>query len=74
MIDNYPAKTVFISYTREDFKHAERLYTELKNAGFKPWLDKHDILPGQDCKEEIMNTIENSRYFIPFFLPILLKK
>ncbi len=67
MSDNNPAKTVFISYAREDFKHAERLYNELKKAGFKSWLDKHNILPGQDWKEEIMDAIENSRYFIPLF-------
>ncbi len=49
MSDNEPAKTVvFISYAREDFTHAERLYNELKKAGFEPWLDKHNLIPGQD--------------------------
>ena len=68
MSDNDPAKTaVFISYAREDLKHAERLYNELKKAEFKPWLDKHNLVAGQDWKEEIMDAIENSRFFIPLF-------
>ena len=73
MSDNDPAKTaVFISYAREDSDSAERLYNELKKTGFKPWLDKYNIIAGQDWKEEIMDAIENSsRYFIPLFSSFL---
>jgi hypothetical protein len=75
MNGNNPANTaVFISYAREDSDSAERLYNELKNAGFKPWLDKHNVIAGQDWKKEIRNAIENSRYFVPLFSSSSVKK
>jgi hypothetical protein len=75
MSHNTPAKTVvFISYAREDSDLAERLYNELKKAGFKPWLDKHNIIAGLDWKEQIMNAIENSRFFLPLFSATSVKK
>ena len=40
--------TVFISYAREDSEAAKRLYQELKNAGFIPWLDKESLIAGQN--------------------------
>jgi hypothetical protein len=39
---------VFISYAREDIRAAKRLYEDLKNAGLRPWLDKTNILGGQN--------------------------
>jgi tetratricopeptide (TPR) repeat protein len=59
--------TVFISYAREDFQKADRLYNDLKNAGLNPWLDEHNLLPGQNRRDEIENAISKSRYFIPLF-------
>lgn len=60
-------RTVFISYAREDYDSAKRLYNDLKAAGLEPWLDKENITAGQDWKEVIMDAIENCRYFIPLF-------
>ncbi|MGB7953108.1 MAG: TIR domain-containing protein [Candidatus Nitrosopolaris sp.] len=37
-----------ISYAREDFDAAMRLYNELKNAGLNAWLDKYKMLPDQN--------------------------
>ena len=42
--------TVFISYAREDFPAAKRIYDELRRAGVEPWLDKESLLPGQKWK------------------------
>ncbi len=68
MTDKDPAKTiVFISYASEDFEYAERLYNELKKAGFNPWLDKKELLPGQNWEYELEIAIRKSRYFIPLF-------
>jgi hypothetical protein len=55
---------VFISYTREDYGAAKRLYQDLKDAGLNPWLEHSSIPPGQRWSTEIKNIIENSRYFI----------
>ena len=59
--------SVFISYAREDAKEAQRLYDHLKNAGLNPWLDKVNILPGEDWTIAIKRAIEQSRFVIPLF-------
>jgi hypothetical protein len=55
---------IFISYAREDLEHAERMYQDLKNEGFNPWLDTENLLPGQDWKSLIKKEIKNCRFFI----------
>ncbi len=61
-----PAKqpTVFISYAQEDLKAAKKLYLNLKKAGANPWLDKENLLPGQNWKDTIKREIKKCRYFI----------
>jgi hypothetical protein len=54
---------VFISYAREDSDAAKRL-EDLKKAGLNPWLDKENILPGQNIEISIKDAIKKSRYFI----------
>ena len=56
-----------ISYAREDFDVALRLYNELKNVGLTAWLDKYKMLPGQNWGYEIQDALEHSRYIIPLF-------
>ena len=58
-------KTVFISYSHEDYESAFRLYSELKEKGLQPWLDKESLLAGQVWREEINKAIKNSQFFIP---------
>ena len=65
---------VFISYAREDAELARRLYQDLRKAGLNPWLDEESILPGQDWENEIRTAIRSSRYFIPLFSSISIKK
>jgi TIR domain/SIR2-like domain len=57
-------QNIFISYAREDEQAAQRLYSELKQRGVEPWLDKESLLPGQIWRDEISKAIRNSRYFI----------
>lgn len=57
-------KTVFISYAREDEAHANKLYEELHNRGHKPWMDKKDLIAGQEWQTEIRKAIEKADYFI----------
>lgn len=56
--------TIFISYAREDFEIAERLYNDLSKSGLKPWMDNKDIIAGQNWKITIINAIKESSYFI----------
>ena len=61
------SKTVFISYSREDPEHAERLYSDLKKVGLTPWRDKDALRPGENWKIAIRTAIKNCRFFIPLF-------
>ena len=51
---------VFLSYAREDNSAAEELYDRLLHAGFQPWLDSKDLLPGQDWRVEIERNIRKA--------------
>lgn len=39
---------IFISYATEDYPYADSLHSFLSGNGFKPWMDKKDLLPGQN--------------------------
>jgi len=57
-------KTIFISYAREDIEAARKIYQELRESGFNPWLDKERLIPGHKWKDEIIKAIRNSQSFI----------
>ena len=57
-------KRIFISYARDDYDVASEIYHFLKDNGFIPWLDKFDLVPGQDWELEIFQSIKNSDFFI----------
>jgi hypothetical protein len=67
---------IFISYAREDEESAKRLYEDLRNSELpiEPWIDKEEILPGQDWKREIRKAINESIVFIPVFSSTSVKK
>jgi len=54
---------VFISYAREDYHIAKRLYEDFKVHGIKPWLDKEDLLVGQNWHIAIDQAIKKSNFF-----------
>ena len=66
--------TVFISYAREDSDAAKRLREDLKDAGLNPWLDKEELLPGQNWENKIKVAISRSRYFVPLFSKTSIEK
>ena len=55
---------IFLSYAREDEEKVENLYQKLSHAGFKPWMDKKDILPGEQWKSSIQKAIQHSEFFL----------
>lgn len=64
-IEPGPVKSkVFISYAKEDGKVAKRLYDDLKEAGVQPWMDKVDLIPGQNWKVMLNQAIQGSDFFI----------
>lgn len=64
-LENENGERIFISYARQDYDAARRLYDDLASkTDLKPWFDKEDLLPGQSWDLEIRKAIKKSRYFI----------
>jgi len=58
---------IFLSYARKDVGLVNDLYDRLKQAGFSPWQDSKDILPGELWKDALIRAIREA----PFFLACL---
>jgi TIR domain-containing protein len=58
---------IFISYAKEDYDYANKLYNDLKKANLNPWIDKENILPEQKWEKEVRKAIKNSQFFLPLF-------
>ena len=59
-----PSPRIFISYARDDLEKAESVYNLLKSAGFEPWLDVKDIVPGSNWKDSVRRSIQRADLFI----------
>ena len=57
-------KHIFISYAHEDRSGAFEVSETLEQGGYPVWLDKVNLLPGQDWKREIERAIRESEIFI----------
>ena len=55
---------IFLCYARLDQRQVEELYNRLSNYGFKPWMDKKDILPGEKWELAIQKAIRSSDFFV----------
>jgi formylglycine-generating enzyme required for sulfatase activity len=55
---------IFISYAREDSQIAKQLYRDLQKEEFLPWLDKENLLGGQNWPTEISKAIKKSSFFL----------
>jgi len=51
---------IFLIYAREDIQVARKLAAELREHGFKPWLDVEEIVPGQVWQNAVLRAIEQS--------------
>lgn len=49
--------SAFISYSTEDALFAENLHDKLQGKGIRCWMDKHEILPGDDLHDSINDAI-----------------
>ncbi len=55
---------VFISYANEDFSTAEKIFNALKHSGFKPWMDKKNLRPGQRWDSAIRSALRKADFVI----------
>lgn len=58
---------IFITYVHEDAPAAERLYQDLRSAGFDPWTDRRKLLPGQNWPRAIEDAIGLSDFVLACF-------
>lgn len=61
------APRVFIAYVEEDFVSALRLAGVLRRHGYLPWLDREQLLPGQNWPRAIERAMEVSDFFLACF-------
>jgi formylglycine-generating enzyme required for sulfatase activity len=55
---------IFISYAREDERAVRRLYLRLDGPQFQPWMDKFDLLPGENWRPAIEEAICSADFVI----------
>ena len=55
---------IFLAHANEDQAAVTGLYHRLKESGYQPWLDKVDLLPGQNWRAEIPRAIKESQVFM----------
>ncbi|NIQ05458.1 MAG: TIR domain-containing protein [Candidatus Korarchaeota archaeon] len=60
-------QTIFLCHANEDKQKVVQVYQRLKKDGFQPWLDKEDVLPGQNWREITTKIIKESTLVIIFF-------
>ena len=58
---------IFIAYVEEDLAAAKKLYTAFEERGFRPWLDKKKLMPGQNWPRAIEDAIRTSDFFVACF-------
>jgi hypothetical protein len=64
----------FIAYVQEDLALARRLCRDLAAAGCAPWLDREQLLPGQNWPRAIERAISVADAFVACFSPRALVK
>lgn len=55
---------LFLSYARNDHDKVEKLYQDLTDVGFKPWMDTKDILPGEEWRKALNKAISKAHFFL----------
>jgi hypothetical protein len=55
---------VFLCYAKEDKPKVYELYQRLEDAGFEPWMDKVDLVGGEEWEPTIQKAIKNAHFFI----------
>jgi hypothetical protein len=55
---------LFLSYASEDESQVEHLYNLLTEDGYKPWMAKRDIVPGEDWENAIWKAVREADLFV----------
>ncbi|MGH9839816.1 MAG: TIR domain-containing protein [Blastocatellia bacterium] len=57
---------VFISYAREDWERIEPLVGRLNAAGYDTWIDRRNILAGENWDASIARAVRSADFFLAF--------
>jgi len=57
---------IFLCHASEDKPQVEEVYRRLRNEGYHPWMDKMDLLPGQQWRQEIPKVLKTSDFILVF--------
>ncbi len=55
---------IFLCYAKEDQPQVETLYQKLRDAGFAPWMDKVDLVGGEEWRPAIQKAIREAHFFV----------
>lgn len=55
---------IFLSYAQEDEQQVKEIYQRLADAGFAPWMESEDYLPGERREEAIKRAINASDFIL----------
>ena len=55
---------IFICYAIEDLNRVHAIYRRLKIENYSPWMDKENLIGGQDWELEIEKTIDECNFFL----------
>lgn len=64
-----PNRRIFLCHASEDKLVVKELYDRLRRSGFSPWLDKVDLLGGQNWDREIRKAIARARVVLVCLSP-----
>lgn len=58
---------VFLSYASDDIHQVRDIYARLQSLGFRPWLDRKDLVAGQRWRIEIPKALKAADFVVVFF-------
>jgi hypothetical protein len=58
---------IFLCHASEDKPQVAEVYQRLRALGWQPWMDKMDLLPGQQWQQEIPRVLKESDFILIFF-------
>ena len=53
-------RRIFLCHSKGDKEWVRALHRQLRDDGFNPWFDEHDLLPGQEWQLEIPRAVRSS--------------
>ena len=65
---------VFLCHAKEDEEKVLEVYEFLTKYGIKPWMDKKNLLPGQQWELEITKAIKDADFVLLFFSNVSVTK